>query len=112
MRRRKDPRSYDVEIRTGVIRKYKAFLVTMRKEERETDYEQFVGEPDLDPERQTSRSREMRPKMPGGTSAEPASSRANMSTRNQEQNKAESSIQRKSSRVKKIPDQYNLMEYK
>lgn len=87
-------------------------MVTMRKEERETDYEQFVGEPDPDPERQVSRSREMQPKMPGGTSAEPASSRANISTRNEEQNKAELSTHRRSSRVKKIPDQYNPMEYK
>lgn len=85
-------------------------MVTMRKEEKETDYEQFVGEPD--PEMQASRSREMQPKMPGGTSAEPASSRVNISTRNEEQNKAELSTQRRSSRVKKIPDQYNPMEYK
>ncbi|XP_011686380.1 PREDICTED: uncharacterized protein K02A2.6-like [Wasmannia auropunctata] len=112
--RRKEPRSYDVKVAAGVIRRNRAFLVPIQKEEEDTtDYEQFVREP-VQPRTASSPTRVQSAaprRVPGGSSSDSLAVASRAQAHGQAQGPVEAQVPRRSGRVRKLPDRYDPFKY-
>ncbi|XP_018369319.1 PREDICTED: uncharacterized protein LOC108765221, partial [Trachymyrmex cornetzi] len=102
LRRREEPRSYEVETPTGTIRRNRAFLVPVQGDIEDSSYDQFISEPEQGNQSGSAVEKTVEVTAKGASRTD---------SQSREQDNREPSTPRRSNRVRKSPDRFDPSKY-